>query len=117
MGLLHVRVKLDAERLLRHGDDELPVGAQTRPLSRLQVNADQQVVVAAAQRPGEVRVLRGVEELRLVDVAAQRVSHSVVTKCANGAVQHERVVVELHEIQALRKLQDVNTPVKETKQL
>ena len=102
---------MDAERLLRHGDDEFPVGAQSSPFGRLQVDADEQVVVAAAQRSGQVGVLQGVEELGFIHVAAQGVSHPVVAEGAHGAVEHEGVVVELHEILTLRQLQDVDTPV------
>lgn len=110
VGLLCVGVELDAQRLLGHGHDELPVGAQPGALGRLQVDADEQVVVAAAQRAGQVRVLGGVEQLRLVHMAAQGVSHAVVAQSADGAVEHERVVVELHQVQTLRQLQDVDAP-------
>ena len=63
MGLLGVGVQVDTERLLGHGHDELPVGAQAGPFGRLQVDADEQVVVAAAEGSGQVGVLRGVEQL------------------------------------------------------
>ena len=63
VGLLCVGVQGDAEGLRRHGHDELPVGTQTRPLGRLQVDADEQVVVPPAEGPGQVGVLDGVEEL------------------------------------------------------
>lgn len=92
---------MDGQSLFSHGDDELPVGAQACPFGRLQVDADQQVVVTAAERSGQVGVLSGVEKLGLIHVAAQGMSHAVIAKCAHSAVEHEGVVVELHQILAL----------------
>lgn len=113
MGLLRIRVELNAQSFFTHGHNELFVCAQARTLGRLQVDADEQVVVAAAKRSGQEGVLDGIEQLRLVHVAAQGMSHSVVAKCAHGTVEHEGVVVELQQVQTLRQLQDVNTPAKE----
>lgn len=63
LGLFCVRVQSDAERLLCHGNNELAVGAQAVALGGLQVDADEQVVVAAAQRARQVSVLNGIEKL------------------------------------------------------
>lgn len=114
MGLLCIRIEVDAEGLCRHWDDKLLVGAQACPFGRLQVNADEQVVVAAAERSRQVGVLGGVEKLGFIHMAAQGMSHSVITKSTHGAVEHEGVVVELHQVLALRQLKDVNTPEKQT---
>lgn len=73
------------------------------------MDTDEKVVVAAAERTGQVGVLDGVEELRFVHVAAQRMGHTIVAQGAYGAVEHEGVEVELHQVLALRQLQDVNT--------
>ncbi|TNN51115.1 hypothetical protein EYF80_038692 [Liparis tanakae] len=78
-----VGVQSDAARFVRHRDDEFLVGSQSVPLGGLQVHADEQVVEAAPHRPGQVGVLDGVEELRLVHVAAQSVSHAVVAQGAH----------------------------------
>lgn len=74
------------------------------------MHADEQVVEAAPHRPGKVSVLYGVEELRLVYMAAQGMSHAVVPQRTHRAIQLQRVVVELQQVHALRKLQDVNAP-------
>lgn len=113
MGLVCIRIELDAQSLFSHGDDKLPVGAQACPFGRLQVNADEQVIVTAAERSRQVGVLGGIEKLGFIHMAAQGMSHSVIAKCAHSAVEHECVVVELHQILALRQLQDVNTPEKQ----
>lgn len=104
---------MDAKSLLSHGDDKLPVGAQTCPFGRFQVNADEQVVVAAAERSRKVGVLDGVEKLGFIHVAAQGMSHTIIAKCTHSTVEHECVVVEFHQIQALRQLQDINAPGKQ----
>lgn len=115
MGLDGIRIELYAQSFLSHGDDELPVGAQASPFGRLQVDANEQVIVATAERTRQVGVLRGVEELGLVYMAAQSVGDAVVAQCAHGAVEHERVVVELHQVLPLRQLQDVNAPGDQSK--
>ncbi len=101
MGFLCIRIELDAQSLFSHGDNKLPVGAQTCPFGRLQVNADEQVIVPAAERSGQVGVLGGVKKLGFIHMAAEGMSHSVIAKCAHSAVEHEGVVVELHQIQTL----------------
>lgn len=105
---------MDAESLFSHGDDKLPVGAQACPFGRLKMNADEQIIVATAERSRQVSVLGGIEKLGLIHMAAQGMSHSVIAKCTHSTVEHERVVVELHQILALRQLQNVNTPAKQT---
>lgn len=105
-----VRVQSDAASVIRHRDDELLVGSQAVPLGRLQVHADEQVIEAAPHGSGQVGVLDGIEELRLVYVAAQSVSHAVVPQGAHRAIQLQRVVVELEQVHPLRELQNVNAP-------
>lgn len=114
MGLVCIRIELDAEGLFTHGDNELPVGAQACPFGRLQVNADEQVIVATSKRSRQVGVLGGIEKLGFINMAAQGMSHSIIAKCTHSAVEHKCVVVELHQILAFRQLQDVNTPDKQT---
>lgn len=99
---------------MRHRDDKFPIGAQTCPFSRFQVNADEQVVEAAAERSGQVGVLNGIEKLGFIHMAAQGMSHAVIAKCAHSAVEHKGMVVKRHQILTLRQLQDVNTPEKQT---
>lgn len=110
MGLHCVRIELDAQSLFSLGDYKLLVGAQPCPFGRFQVNADEQVIVATAERSRQVGVLNGIEKLGFIHMAAEGMSHSVVAKGAHSTVEHERVIVELHQILALRQLQDVNTP-------
>lgn len=100
----------DGARLIRHGNDELLVGHESVPLGRLQVHGDEQVVVATADRSRQVRVLDCVEELRLIHVAAEGVGYAVVSQSTHGAIELQRVVVELQQVCALRKLQDIDTP-------
>lgn len=101
MSLDCIRIELDTKSLLSHGDDKLPVGAQTSPFGRLQVNADEQVIVTTAERSRQVGVLSGIEELGFIDMAAQSVGNSVVAECTHSTVEHECVVVELHQILSL----------------
>lgn len=116
MSLDCIWIQLDAQSLFSHGDNKLPVGTEACPLGRLQVNANEQVIVTAAERPRQVGVLGSVEELGLVHVAAQGVSHSIVAQGTHGAVEHQRVIVELHQILTFRQLQDVNTPEEQTEE-
>ena len=63
---------------------------------------DEDVVEALSQHAGEVLVVDGVEELWLVQVAAEGVSHSGVSQGTEGAVQLQGVVVELSQVFMLR---------------
>ncbi len=101
MGFVRIRIEFDAESLFSHWNNKLPVRAQTSPFGRLKVNAYEQVVVATAERSRQVGVLGGIEKLGFVNMAAQGMSHSVITKCTHSTVEHECVVVELHQILAL----------------
>lgn len=103
-------LQCDGECLIRHGHNKLLVSHEAVSLGRLQVHGDEQVVVAAADRARQVRVLDSVEELRLVHMAAEGVGHTVVSQSAHRAIQLERVVVKLQQVGTLRKLQDINTP-------
>lgn len=103
----------DGAGLRREGHDVLREHGAPAAAGAFQVNADEEVVVARAQRAGQVRVLQRVQQLRLVHVAAQRVRHAVVAQGAHGAVQGEGVRVEALQVQALGQLQDVHAPVAE----
>lgn len=59
---------------------------------------DEDIVEALSEHAGEVLVVDGVEELRLVQVAAEGVSDAGVSQRAEGAVQLQRVVVELPQV-------------------
>lgn len=74
------RVQSDAPCFICHWNYEFLVGSQPVPLSRLQVHADKQVIKATPHWSGQVRVLYGIEELGLIHVAAQSVSHTVVSQ-------------------------------------
>ena len=91
---LLIREEGDALRLLGHGDDELVVHHEPGGGVGAEVDVNQQVVVAGAQQAGHVLVLDGVEQLRLVHVAAQGVGHPVVPERADGRVEPESVIVE-----------------------
>lgn len=80
------------------------------------MNTDKQVIVTTAEWPRKVGVVSGVEKLGFIHMAAQGMCHSVITKCTHSTVEHECVVVELHQILALRQLQNVNTPEENKKQ-
>ena len=56
---------------------------------------DEDVVEALSQHARQVLVVDGVEELRLVQVAAEGVTDAGVPQGAESAVQLQRVVVEL----------------------
>lgn len=94
-------VERDAARLIRHWNDELPVGSQSVPLGRLQVHADQQVIEPAPHWPREVGVLYGVKELGLIHVATKGVGHAVVAQSAHAAVEFQSVVVERQQVHTL----------------
>lgn len=70
MSFLCIGIELDTESLFSHGHYKLPVGAQTCPFGRLQVDADEQVIVATAERSRQVGVLNGIEKLRFIHMAA-----------------------------------------------
>lgn len=78
-----LRVQSDAPCFICHWNDEFFVGAESVPLSGLQMHADEQVVEAAPHWSRQVGVLYGVEELRLIHVAAQSVSNTVVSQRAH----------------------------------
>lgn len=99
----------DAARLGGDGDDELVVHHEASGSGRLQVNADEDAVEALAQHAGKVLVVDGVQELGLVEVAAQGVSDTRVAVSAQSAVKLQRVMVELTQFLLLRKLHDVHT--------
>lgn len=63
---------------------------------------DEDIVEALSQHAREVLVVDGVEELRLVQVAAEGVSDAGVSQSAEGTVQLQRVVVELPQVFKLR---------------
>ena len=71
---------------------------------------DEEIVEALPQHAGEVLVVDGVEDLRLVQVAAEGVRHTGVPQGAQRTVQLQRVVVELPQLLVLRQLQDVHAP-------
>lgn len=103
-------VQGDAACFVRHRNYELLVGSQTVSLRGLQVHADEQVIETAPHWPREVGALYGIEKLRLVHMAAQRVCHTVVAQSAYRAVQLQGVVVELQQVHSFRQLQDVDAP-------
>lgn len=74
---------------------------------------DQDIVEAFSQHAREVLVVDGVEELGLIQVAAEGVSHTGVSQGAEGTVELQRVVVKLPEVFQLGEFQDVQTPDKE----
>ncbi len=83
MLLLLVGEERDALGLGRHGHDVLGVHHEARGGVATQVDVDEQVVVSGAQQAWHVFVLDGVEQLRLVYVTAERVSHTVVPQRAD----------------------------------
>lgn len=101
----------DCSGLRREGHDVLGEHGAPAAAGTLQVDADEEVVVASAQRARQVRVFQGVQQLRLVHVAAQRMRHAVVAQGAHCAVEAECVGVKALQVQALRQLQDVHAPV------
>lgn len=90
-----ISVQSNTACFIRHRNNKLLVGSQPVPLGRLQVHADEQVIEAAPHWPRQVGVLYGIEELRFIHMAAQSVSHTVVSQSAHWAVQLQRVIVEL----------------------
>lgn len=98
----------DGAGLLREGHDVLREHGAAAAAGTFEVDADEEVVVAGPQRAGQVRVLQGVQQLRLVHVAAQSMGHAVVAQCAHCAVEAEGVRVEPLQVQALRQLQNVH---------
>lgn len=71
---------------------------------------DQDIIESLSEHAREVLVVDGVEELWLVQVAAEGMGHSGVSQGTEGAVELQRVVVELPQVFILRQLQDVHTP-------
>ena len=108
------REESDGAGLRREGDDVLREHGAAAAAGAFQVDADEEVVVTCAQRAGQVRVLQGVQQLRLVHVAAQRMRHAVVAQGAHSAVEAEGVRVELLQVQALGQLQDVHASAVKT---
>lgn len=101
----------DRSGLRREGHDVLGEHGATAAAGTFQVDADEQVVVASTQRARQVRIFQGVQQLRLVHVAAQSMRHAVVAQGAHCAVEAECVGVEALQVQALRQLQDVHATV------
>lgn len=77
---------------------------------------DEDVIESLSQHAREVLVVDGVEELWLIHVAAEGVSHTGVSEGTEGTVQLQRVVMELLQVIMLRQLQDVQTPGGKTRQ-
>lgn len=88
----------DGARLICHGHDKFPVSHEAIPLGRLQVHGYEQVIVAAADRARQVLVLYSIEELRLIHMAAESVSHTVVSQSTHRAIQLQRMVVKLQQV-------------------
>lgn len=63
---------------------------------------DQDIIEALSQHARQVLVVNGVEELRLVQVAAEGVSNAGVPQGTEGTVQLQGVVVELSKVFVLR---------------
>lgn len=63
---------------------------------------DEDIIEALSQHARQVLVVNGVEELRLVQVAAEGVSNAGVSQGTEGTVQLEGVVVELSKVFMLR---------------
>lgn len=59
---------------------------------------DEDIVEAFSQHAREVLVVDGVEELGLIQVAAEGVSHTSVSQGAEGTVELQGVVVKLPEV-------------------
>lgn len=103
----------DGAGLRREGHDVLREHGAAAAAGAFQVDADEEVVVACSQRAGQVRVLQGVQQLRLVHMAAQSMRHAVVAQGAYRAVEAKGVRMEPLQVQALRQLQDVHASVVE----
>jgi len=103
----------DGAGLRREGHDVLREHGAAAAASTFEVDADEEVVVACPQRAGQVRVLQGVQQLRLVHMAAQSMRHAVVAQGAHSPVEAEGVRMEPLQVQALRQLQDVHASVVE----
>lgn len=71
---------------------------------------DEDIVESLSQHAGQVLVVYGVEQLGLVQVAAQGMSHTGVSQGTEGTVELQGVVVELPQVLMLGQLQDVQTP-------
>ena len=100
----------DGARLGRDGDDELVLHHESGFLGGLQVDADQNIVEALTQHARQVLVVDGVQQLGLVQVAAEGVGHAGVAQSAQGTVELQGVVVEHPHVLLLRQLHHVHTP-------
>lgn len=98
----------DGTGLRSEGHNVLREHGAAAAAGTLEMDADEEVVVACTQGAGQVRVFQGVQQLCLVHVAAQSMCHAVVAQGAHGAVEAEGVRVEALQVQALRQLQDVH---------
>lgn len=103
----------DGAGLRREGHNVLRQHGAAAAAGTFEVDADEEVIVACTQRAGQVRVLQGVQQLRLVHMAAQSMRHAVVAQGAHRAVEAEGVRMEPLQVQALRQLQDVHASVVE----
>lgn len=66
----------------------------TTAAGAFEVDADEEVVVACTQRTWQARVLQRMQQLCLVHVAAQGMSHTVVAQGTHRAVERERMRME-----------------------
>lgn len=86
--------KRDGSGLLCERHNVLREHGATAAAGAFEVDADEEVIVACTQRTRQVRVFQSMQQLCLVHVAAQGMSHAVVAQGAHGAVERERVRVE-----------------------
>ena len=59
---------------------------------------NEEFIQGRPQRPREIGILNGVEELGLVEVTAEGVAHPGVAKGTEGAVEEEGVVVKVQKV-------------------
>lgn len=85
MTLRVVREEADASRLVRYWDYKLVVHHEMGLFARFQVNADEDVVKAFTQLTRQVLIINGVQKLRLVKMATEGVSNTVVAQGTKGA--------------------------------
>lgn len=91
----------DGTGLRREGHDVLREHGAAAAAGAFQVDTDKEVIVACTQGAWQVGVLQGMQQLRLVHVAAQSMRHAVVAKGAHCAIEAEGVGVEPLQVQAL----------------
>lgn len=88
----------DALRLLCHRDNELIVHHEPGGGIGAEVDVDEQVIVASTQQARHVLVLDGIEQLRFVHVAAERMGHPMIPEGADSGVEAEGVIVKLEQL-------------------